>query len=652
MITNPSFFALLTAAVLAASPARGLAEEPGPAELLPPAAPDRPAQPAPSADPPGEIIVIEVAPAETPVAASPVVTEVIDRRRMVETGAATVSAALAARPGLWLERGRGGTGISIQGLGPRYVLILVDGQRQIGRVDGAIDLDRFATGDLEQIEIVRGPGSARYGSDALGGVVNIVTRAPDQARAELVVQVDHRRATDLRASAAGGHRRATAAAAVEWRRGPALDRTPEAAGTTIAGYDDARGTLRGQYRRGERWTLDASADLQRRDLQGVEATATGAVSDRRNLIETASATGRARWLGERTGFEARAGLGHHRDQYASDQRGGSALDRYHDTRDQLVETSAQAERWLTDRHRSSAGGEVLLEALASARLREPGDRVRAALWLQHEWRAGASHRLLLVPAVRLDADSQFGRHVTPHVAARWDPIDDVVLRASVGMGYRAPSFKELLLRFENPGAGYVVEGNPGLRPETSTSVQAGGEWRAHGSLWLAAHVFGNDLHDLIDTMAIEDGASSGPIRFGYRNTGRARTAGAELGMTVGHGRLAMELGWAYTRARDLDTGRALEGVPTQRAAAALRWRDDDEGLTGFAELAATGARPYQLGATRVATDRRLDVRARIARRFGTSLELFMGVDNLLDGGDDRLDPIAPRTFHAGAAARR
>src|SRR5690606_36054146 len=121
---------------------------------------------------------------ETPRQASPVTTEVIDRQRLVESGAQTVADALALRPGLWIERGIAGTaGITMQGLGPKYSLILVDGVRQIGRTDGVVDLDRFAIEDLEQIEIVRGPSSVLYGSDALGGVVNLVTRMPREGLA-------------------------------------------------------------------------------------------------------------------------------------------------------------------------------------------------------------------------------------------------------------------------------------------------------------------------------------------------------------------------------------------------------------------------------------------------------------------------------------
>jgi outer membrane receptor for ferrienterochelin and colicins len=65
----------------------------------------------------------------------------------------------------------------------------------------------------------------------------------------------------------------------------------------------------------------------------------------------------------------------------------------------------------------------------------------------------------------VDRDSVFGTAVSPRVALKVDPTEQLTVRASYGWGFRAPSFQELYLRFENPAVGYVVEGNPSLKPE-------------------------------------------------------------------------------------------------------------------------------------------------------------------------------------------
>jgi outer membrane receptor for ferrienterochelin and colicins len=601
-----------------------------------------------------EVIIVTGTRSETPLGSSPVVTEVIDRERIEESGATSVADALAMRPGIWIDRGLGGAGVTIQGLGAEYVLVLVDGQRQIGRVDGKVDLDRLATGDVERIEVVRGPGSALYGSEALGGVINVITRAPeDGVTAEAAGRIDGRLGTDLRGALGLGRGAWRGGVDGEWRRGDPYDRDPSDPATTIAGYDDARAGARGAWRGGDRVRVDVAADYQRRDLRAVDAPGSGAVLDRRNLIELAAARATTRWSSERTIVAGGVALGLYRDQFAVDQRGASALDQYQETREDLVETTLQVEHVL-GRHQLTAGAEALRESLSSDRLSTPGERGRGAIYLQDTWRIGAEYRWLVVPAIRLDHDTQFGAHATPRLAARWDPTDQIVLRASAGTGYRAPSFKELLLRFENPGAGYVVEGNPALAPETSRSLQLGGEWRPRRRAWLAANAFHNELRDLITAVTIDDGGGMGPLRFGYANIGRARTQGVEIAAVVGRGRASLEAGWAYTRARDRDAGRALEGVPAQRAALAARWRDP-AGVELFAEAALTGPRPYYVSEDPAAatwSEPRVDLRARAARRFGEHLAFFVGGENLLDAGDDTFDPIAPRTLYVGVEARR
>ena len=72
----------------------------------------------------------------------------------------------------------GGEGIQLQGLDSQYTLILIDGLPIIGRSAGTLDINRFSTGNIKQIEIVKGASSSLYGSEAIGGVINIITKRP------------------------------------------------------------------------------------------------------------------------------------------------------------------------------------------------------------------------------------------------------------------------------------------------------------------------------------------------------------------------------------------------------------------------------------------------------------------------------------------
>ncbi|MGH9885282.1 MAG: TonB-dependent receptor plug domain-containing protein [bacterium] len=601
----------------------------------------------------GEVIVVTGTRSEVPRSASPVVTDVIDRTRLAESGVQTVSEALTLRPGLWIDRGVAGTsGITIQGLGPRYSLVLIDGARQIGRTDGYLDLDRFSVGELEQIEIVRGPSSALYGADALGGVVNLITRRPrDGFALDAASQLDSRLGSDVRARVSFGQDGLAGSVAGELREGPAVRRGADGGSddgpTTLDSYADQRIGGRVTDQRGEHWRLDGAVDYLVRDLRGVDGSATGAMFDRRNLIETATAQASAQYADDATALRLAADGGVYRDQYLHDQRQSDALDDYQLTDENLIEGSAQLAHQL-GAHRGLVGAELLREALDSDRLSAPGSRVRGAVYVQDEWRLGAAGELAVVPAARLDLDTQFGAHATPRIAARWQAGERLVVRGSVGMGYRAPDFKELLLHFANPSVGYVVDGNPDLQPETSRSAQAGVEWQAQRWLWLSASAYVNQLRDLITSVSEPDDGS-GTLRFSYGNIGRARTAGLEAYAVATRGRAGRELGYALTRARDLDEERALEGVPAQRFAATARWRDPG-GLEAFVAAVVTGHRPFYLSEDpqrATLTRRRVELRARIARRFLQRYGAFAGIDNAADAGDADLDRLPPRTVYAG-----
>jgi outer membrane receptor for ferrienterochelin and colicins len=603
------------------------------------------------ADEPANQTVVPGTRRSEPHADAPVATEVIDRDELVASGARDVAEALAAHPGVRVERGLAGQVISLQGLDPEHTLVLVDGERVIGRVDGGLDLSRLALTDVERIEIVKGPASALYGSDAMGGVVNIVTRRAGR-RLEAEAQSSYgsfgRFDAGARVSGSAGWLRSAASGG--WQHGDGFDRDPSDVATTASAYDTSHAALELGLRPppSTGWRADASVRWLERDQRGVDGSATGAIFDRRNLTETIDATLAPEW---KPAAPLRLRLWSHfgsfRDQFVSDQRGSDALDAYADTREQLFESSLQLDA-LVGAHVLSAGVDGMFERLRTPRLSDgEGHRTRGALFVQDEWTVLEAPRLVLVPAVRGDDDSRFGAHLTPRLALRWDPVATFVVRASVGTGYRAPDFKELYLHFENPGVGYVVDGNPALAPETSRSATLGSEWRPVGALWLSAGVFRHDLDDLILATLVDPGGAGMTQRFSYVNVGAGHSQGAELAARWSLARtLRLDASYAFTDARDDTSGELLENTPRHRTTFAATWRPRDDGLELDARGSFVGQR--RLGAERAPRYALVDLRA--AWRFGTHLGVFGGVENLLDAGDAALNPIQPRTVYAGASA--
>lgn len=112
---------------------------------------------------------------------TPVITRIITARDLESRGVATIQEALENElAGIEFHQAGYGSSLSFQGLDARYVLFLVDGERMAGETYGNVDYARLPIANIERIEIVRGASSVLYGSNAMGAIVNIITKIPKQ----------------------------------------------------------------------------------------------------------------------------------------------------------------------------------------------------------------------------------------------------------------------------------------------------------------------------------------------------------------------------------------------------------------------------------------------------------------------------------------
>ncbi len=588
----------------------------------------------------------------------PVAVEVITREDIERSGAYDLAELLDQHPGVDVTRDVLGASVRLRGLDPDQTLTIVDGQRMVRGAGGVADLSRIPLESIERIEIVKGPASALYGSDALGGVVHVITRPANTREASLQARAGAPLSGDASASVSTAGQPGGIRATGGWHASPAFDLDPSDVATDVDLQIQGGGTLRVDPDLGSAWDMPLSGSYTRTDAQGVDTTEGGAVLDRRTLTEEAIVTVRPSLIpDERSRLSFHAGLSLLRDQFLSDQREAAALDVYEETWETIGQLSTQYDRHLGTML-VTFGLEGFLENVRSPRLEDgTGARQRGAAYAQDEWKVLAKPRLALVPGVRVDLDSQFGWYPAPKLAARLDPHDAVTLRSSVGLGWRAPTFRELLLRFENPTAGYVVLGNPDLQPERSRTVDAAVEWEPAEALELSVSGWWTRLDDLIDITGTGDPATGG-AEFVYTNVDEARTRGIEA--TVGLSpadQLALDLSYTLTDAWNLTDDRPLSGRAMHRGTIDFDWRVPVLTTRLGVRASLVGERPFfldeQIGVfgppseePTIATPYAL-VDLRVAQRIVEGLDLFAGVDNLLDAGEPDLLPIAPRLLYAG-----
>jgi outer membrane receptor for ferrienterochelin and colicins len=567
---------------------------------------------------------------------APVATELITRREIERAGASDLSTVLVQRVGIQLEGGHPvGEGVMLQGMSSERVLVLIDGQPMVGRISGQIDLSRIPTSMVERVEVVKGPQSALYGSEAMGGVVNVVTRAATREpwRAGVAVTGGTQARADLSASLSGS----------AGRFGYVLD-----AGRRSTELTPGRAAEQGAL--AERWDgmmkLGWSADSTLR----LEASAM--------LLDE-----RQRWQGgqlfsfaDNRQWNARLGAewtrGAHRlvpalywTEFHHLARQATSPHPVAGAGEDEVQRLLEAELL----HNVVLGPTALDLGLEAKREEISSDRVQARDRALHTIEPFAQATWVLaglqvVPGARVSWSEQWGTHFTPTLAAMLRPTPSLAVRGSVGRGYRAPGFKELYMEFLNLGAGtgYTVRGNPALQPETSTNLSLGAEW-ASSQVFLRGQLFHNRFDSFIETRLAGD--SSGVTVYSYGNIADGFTRGAEIEGGMSRGALRVEAGYGWLQARQSATDEPLLGRPAHSGHVALEYafgKGPRAALTGVY----TGETPVRrTEAGTVDRDSFLRFDASIAQSLPQGIELSLGARNLFDARPEEWPGFAQRHLY-------
>lgn len=643
--------------------AASLASEPGP--LAAQVVVAEHSQP-PRSDEPAIDVVVTGRRSEERLGDSAVAVEVITREQIVSSGARDAAQVLATQAGVQIDSSFRGDAILLQGLDPQHTLILVDGERLVGARDGALDLTRMFASDIERIEIVRGPASAIYGSDAMAGVVNIITRLPREktgadaqgryglTRGSERVGSDLGHQGDAWLSAYGGvHDKLRGRLSIGYRRNAGYDLAPETPATTGNQLDSVSANARATYTPSPRFSLPMFVRATRREATGIDQGAGGlAIYDRTQRGDDVTVTVVPGWtLRERDKLSVAGSYAYLRSQYLRDQRLDDDGDSYEDASEQLASFRVQSDVALHERVFVTSGVEAIGQRYASPRLSRDGRRARFSPYAQLEYtfvdRPGL--RASLVPSARLDVDTQYGLNVSPRVALRCDPGSRLVLRASVGRGFRAPSFTELLLDFANPAANYRVAGNQALNPERSIGSSISAELRGFEKVSATINLFRNDLRDLIDTRLVR--VEAGEQLFSYDNFARVRTQGVETMLSLRPvAGLTIEGTYTLTETRDLEQRRPLSGRALQRGSARVVYGGGKRRFMVSARCVVVGRRKFfideESGTTTVRSDPYAVLDLRGSLKLGAYVEPFVSIENATNAGNGTV-PMRPATAYAG-----
>ncbi|MGO1586124.1 MAG: TonB-dependent receptor plug domain-containing protein, partial [Mesonia sp.] len=126
-----------------------------------------------------EEVILTATRTERQLSSLPLPVTLVSKKKILQSGTIRLDEILSEQTGIITVADESGfEGVQIQGIASDYILILIDGVPLVGRSAGNFDLSRLTVGNIKQIEVVKGPSSSLYGSEALGGVINIITEKP------------------------------------------------------------------------------------------------------------------------------------------------------------------------------------------------------------------------------------------------------------------------------------------------------------------------------------------------------------------------------------------------------------------------------------------------------------------------------------------
>ncbi|MCD8303349.1 MAG: TonB-dependent receptor [Prevotellaceae bacterium] len=567
---------------------------------------------------------------------APVATEVISRKALDAYGGKSLEDILEGLTSQFaFNEGDMGSQMQMGGLGNSYILILVDGKRLHGDVGGENDLSLIDPQNIERIEIVKGAQSALYGSDAIAGVVNIITRKHTEEGLFLENATRYGSYNDARQhnTLAWTVGKLTSTTSFQLQHTDGWQNTPEEYAEATVLTDSRNKTLnrftswqlreRLTYTPLEKLELYAegmynhksimrpqngthpSCDVYTYDLMYRNANAS--VGGKWKINKTDALTLDVDWNKHAYFYEYTATTltdGYDPNgnftPYFPYLRGQRNLQ----SDQQRVMAQLKGTFSLPQRNLLTAGAEYRYDYLNAPMRTENGSASdwTAALYAQDEltllpW-------MYLTAGLRLNVNESFGTRLTPKLSAMF-PLGDFRLRLNWGQGFKTPTTKELYYRYLHVmgSSTYYNMGNTALKAQTSNYLSAGAEYQGE-RLQVSLTAYRNKLDNMIalvnvpvseippNVTAEYAGDGSGEIiARKYENMEDARTWGIDLSLSYSPTRdLTLSAGYSY-----LDTKAHQYNSTKERLVEAVIDGTAHHRWNALATWTHAFSRPYKLG---------------------------------------------------------
>ncbi|MBZ4041892.1 TonB-dependent receptor [Flavobacterium hibisci] len=523
-----------------------------------------------------EVKVTTATRTERVISSLPLPMTIITAETIIKSGVTRLNEILNEQTGIILIPDESGfEGIQMQGLDAAYTMILIDGVPLVGRSSGVLDLSRVSVGNIERIEIVKGASSALYGSEAMGGVINVITKKPkkDMFSGSLSYRYATFNTNDANAN-------------LLWKK-KKLSANLFANFYATDGYDLNKNTPLKNVEPFYNFTLQPKIYYD--FSEHLKVIVSNRFYDMK--MDNKAEINSEMYEGDATEKEwnSQVKLEHkwndkfysEYELYATNYKNDSFLNDQNDVRYE----DAYYDQWLfrpeirttfsVKNDKITGGIGVNHETLDRTYFDQSVKFNSQYVFLQYDWNPKEKWNILA--GFRYDNHSEYASQFSPKLAVNYKINTNFSLKSSVGYGYKAPDFRQLFFDFTNPSVGYTVLGynvaesrlnqfeeegqllsrlagvnfDKPLEAESSINFNFGTYYKRN-KLRIDINAFYNTIRNLIDTQIVATKTNSQNI-FSYSNFNTIFTYGIEYNSTYSFSKeFSLSLGYQYLIAKNKD----------------------------------------------------------------------------------------------------
>lgn len=485
--------------------------------------------------------------------------EVIDQQHIEQNPTLNLSDLLLNQPSIYIKQNGGlgqGTNLSIRGTNYNHTLLLKDGARLTTPNDfSPIYPEQLDMTDASRIEILKGPSSVQYGSDAVGGVVQIISATPEKNSASVTGIYGENNTYKALIGAdlvengfyaqVRGQRMESDGARIFDTQAKNQKAAYEQKGYSAkVGYDNQDNIKASVSINQNKGTNDYSdnygfSNNARRQFENQLINVNAEVKPTQELTIS---TRYSNFKDQQTFVDSNP-------MYSDTKRNEGDLNakwQFAPTQNILVGASFDNTEY------KNASILYAKQSIDSA-----------GYYIQHQYKTDKLNTQL---GLRVEDNEKFGTHTVGQMAARYFVLPTTSVYANIGTAFRAPSLTELYYFYESPGfppyGSYNSYGNPDLKPEESTAYEIGLDHQITDNLSTSVSVYQTNVKNLINSNSVYDSATNSTTAR-YENINKAKFQGGELGLKWKQDDLFLATEYAYVRAKNQQTDLDIAYRPRQ-----------------------------------------------------------------------------------------